>query len=241
MEKRLMHRFSCAALLLGLAGCAAETSAAVDEQVEGDLVSQELVLAEAPIAGGKARFLAVDADTVLVTTDTVGVEDPMRDPALHGLTIVQAYEYWSGEAAPAALVARAGELLLAVPNRGGQALDRAPVDGVAPAAAALSAAEFSGFCNSTTDFCWLDRSGTWEYEHSSRYFIGTGDAVRGDVTVQMRRWEVFGRWTQLWKTPVPQGHLVSMSASSGAVFGRPLKFKIFDADGDHWHVALDWY
>jgi hypothetical protein len=177
---------------------------------------------------------------VLVETDTVGVENPLHDPALRGLTIVEAYEYWAGEAAPAELVARARQLILSVPGAEAGPLAGEAAGGVAPTASALSAAEFVGFCHAAVTYCWLDRTGTWEREHNSRYFYSTTDAVRGDITVQLRRWEVWGGWKQVWKRPLPQGHLLSASGASEAVFTRPLKFKIFDADGDHWHTTANW-
>jgi hypothetical protein len=242
MKHHLLQKLAHASLLLGLGACAVETGSAPDNEAVTEVSTEPLVLAEAEVPGGKAQFLALADETILVVTDTVGVAPPMRDPAVRGLTIVETYEYWTGEAAPAALVARARQLPLAVPGVNGELLERETPEGVAATSQALSAAEFSSaFCTyPLLDFCWVDRTGTWEYERSSRYFHGIVDAVRGQMTVQLRRRDAFG-WKELWRHPIFEGHMYDMSGASEAVGTRPLKFKIFDADGDHWHLYLNWY
>lgn len=91
-------------------------------------------------------------------------------------------------------------------------------------------------------YCWLDRTGIWEREERARFWLGSVDAVRGDVRVQMRRRDVVGGWKQLWSYPIPSGYVVSaLGATSDALNKRPLEFKIFEAGGDHWHLAAKWW
>lgn len=240
MKTRWMRSGLCAAWLLGLAGCAADVSMEDEEGAPVVAAEQEL-LAELDIEGGKARFVAV-SDELWVFTETVGRPTPLSDPTLRGLNAAEIYESWSGRQAPTALSER---VLQMWPE--GLELSDAPgahevaAGPVASSASALSNVDFANqFCGGM-QFCWLDRTGTWEREQQARYWLGWVDSVRGDMTVQMRRWEIFGGWTSVWVRDVPSGTVLgALGATSDALNKRPLKFKIFNADGDHWHLAAHW-
>ena len=67
------------------------------------------------------------------------------------------------------------------------------------------------------------------------------ESIFGDMSIQMRRRDVFGGWGEVWHTDVLSGQVITnLAATSDALNKRPLNFKIFNADGDAWHAAATW-
>jgi hypothetical protein len=234
MKDRIIRNGVCAITVLGLAACAGNVAQSEDEPVEATGAASALVIVEAQIAGGKAQFIELDPETLLITTNTTGVSKPLRDPELRGLDAAQIYQHWSGEAAPARLV----ELVAKVTKN--SAAMREDSGRVVGTSAALSSEEFQAMHCGGEQYCWLNKTGTWENEERARYWNGWVDAARGNVSIQMRRHQAFGGWTPVWSADVLEGQTQDFYATSDVLNRRPLKFKIFNADGDRWHFAGTW-
>ena len=255
------------AVLLSLLGCAADLqdqgSAAVDQpQTEvGEASVQERLLAEAPVLGGTARFLAIGTDGVLVeSTTTQGVLPPLQDPAVVGLSHAELYTYWSGMPAPTELVEYTRGMLPPVPYREAPGLNTESATTEEPAqtteanpglstardvgvsAAALTAQEFSQqFCGGK-QVCWLDRTGNGWTERRSSIVGYTANAVRGSFTVKLQyKSRPNGSWRLGVSRDVPEGAVVGGAYSAPAVFDRHHRFKVENGEGDHWHAGVVFY
>ena len=242
MNTPLMIRGVYASFLVGFGACAASTDAdASDTDRETAVSAEQRLLAAVDIEGGKAQFVATGPDELWITTDTVGVSSPLHDPALRGLNAAETYEYWTGTKAPAELVEHASRMARPDNALVHEIAHSEVGGGVGVTTAALSGTDFmNGYCDGM-EYCWLNRTGTWENEERARYWLGYVDAVQGDMTIQMRRRDVAGGWGNVWTKDLPGGHVYgALGATSDAVNKRPLKFKIYNADGDIWQLAANW-
>lgn len=251
MKSRYVQHTLSAVTALGLIACAGTEEA--DEPVTMESEGTR-VLAETEIPGGHARFVAFDAQTLLVVTDTVGVPRPLQDEEIRGLDAAQLYESWAAEAAPPELVALAAKTSRKAAPDVTTAPDVEGEAGVAGLSLALSvedededqeqdAAAFrENHCpeGDRQEFCFTGRTGEWEHSERARYWMGFVEAFEGDVSVQMRRRQAIGGWTTDWVTEVAEGHDEGFVATSDVLNQRPLKFKIFEADDSTWNFAGTW-
>lgn len=226
------------------------------------------VLAETPIAGGTARFLSLDADTILLEAITDATGRPFQDPAIRGMSYAEMYSYWSGEDAPLALQAMSDRIsvpdlpalradVTTVETDGefaGQVMEEIPLieglEGVGVTTSALvvekrvlTAAQFlAEFCPGMP-FCLTD-VGTGpkgiSQTQRARFWLGHVNALQGNFVIRLMWQRVGGEWVTLWQRTVFEGQLVHhLGGSSGGLNKRHMNFGV-SANVPWMHAALKW-
>lgn len=245
--ERRSHGAFHSVLLGGLSllwACAGDPGAAMPRTNADDALSRrasedelpvEHTLAELTVRDVVVTFVQTEPENVMVFAVSNASDNPLRDPALSGLTIAQMYEKLAGAPAPKALQ----DLPAAhkVPTTGS-------TGGAVPAPNASveksTGAEFSAqFCppeqkNRTWDICMTD---VWledvDYAGRASNLNGELELFNGDgVALRVREERPVKGWHTILYKPVPPYNLLTWHASMGGVYARRVEVLVEDRTED---------
>jgi len=217
------------------ASCAAE----VGEAPEVELAQEPLAVIE--VDGAQVQFLEQRRGSPFVIAYSVPGQNPLADPALADLTIVELYERLAGESAPLALheaLEREYEAAaeLAVPEGEELELDTEP-EASEWVEKALTDTQFRATYCGLVQICHTDVTGTGEYNRYTRAVRGWVNPWQGDVSLQVRVKFITG-WQNVAVAEVPQD--VEAYYWTSYAINREQKVKVHNADGDFYHWAHGW-
>lgn len=230
MDKRRLTLASCLLAAAG-AGCAAE----VETVPEAELSKQQLAVVR--IDGAEVQFLEQRLGVPVVIAYSEPGQNPLADPSIIGLNVVELYERLTGEDAPLALeraLEREYEIAseLALPEGDAAAPDLEPQVFKGYTDAQFAASRCGG-----TQICHTSVTGTGEYQRYTRGVHGWVAPYRGQVSLQVRVKFITG-WENVAVANVPQDFEVRYYTSYA--INREQKVKVHNADGDGYHWSLGW-
>lgn len=232
------------ALLCALAGaCLPACAAEVEDSAGADVGVQGQTLAELQVDGARVRFLELEPGAPIALAFSAPGESPLADPAVKDMTLVEMYEHWTHQPAPELLRTAQDRAVVMAQEDAAMAAKVGAELNVTPEAAdtidKLSSEEFAYWYCDGRQICHLWVTGTGEYERYTTRVSGTVNPVYGRVRLQIRMYKVIGGWRNVGVTDVQEDEEVSYNTTTGGI-ARPLKVKVYEADGDTYHWAHGW-
>ena len=226
MTRRMLRMGLCSLAVLAFGACASEVADTTEPAQQ--------VLAELEVDGAHVQFVELEPGSIVILARSRNGTDPLADRSLRALTPVQLYEHWTDKPAP--------QVLLDAPRRAAEAARNEVHDEEEPvglAASALTGEEFESRYCPPYKLCLKDHTGTFEKEVGANGVDGYVNPIVGDVKVQIRVKKITG-WGNILVDDIFENELVHYWGVSGTINNRPMKVKIFEADGDTYHFAMDW-
>jgi len=213
----------------GLSACAGDTG---DETPSGpgDPAAQaseeepvQTTLAELTVRGVAIRFLQTSTDTVLVVAGSDTPDNPLGDPEIQGLSVVEMYEHFAGTPAPAALATLPAAMKATVPA--------GAIEGDASQGTEKhNPADFrTAYCTDWHMTCmtdvWLEET---DFDGRATWMNGLVEPINGDgIALRIREDRPVKGWHTIYYEPVISvGQHWRWHATAGGFYARRMQARI---------------